>query len=81
MTRGIIDLTPNKLYKLIRAQDGSRLQILDDVGYRISICNLSTSAHLADVTQFKGATKRTLRRTLKGWTKLTVQEDEESSHE
>jgi hypothetical protein len=67
----ILDLTPNKLYKVLDNGD-----ILDDVGYRLPVRTGSPSVFLGMVGAFHGATKRTLFRTLKGWTKLTVQADE-----
>jgi hypothetical protein len=64
----IIDLTPNKLYKL-----DPESNILDDVGSKVPIRFGIMSAHLGQVASFIQATRLTFYKAYEGTNELTVQ--------
>jgi hypothetical protein len=75
----IVHLTPNKLY-LADFKASGCVTIRDDNGSDIIVAMGIPSAHLGSVGRFYQATKRTMFRTLNGWTKLTVQSDAEANN-
>ena len=70
--RPITDLTPNKLYKILRL-DTYSATILDDIEFKITVRLYRPCAHLGCVGIFRKATKHTLFKATRGYNGLSVQ--------